>query len=228
MHHLRFGQSRGRPSLPIREDEKRLAKQQYLPRRERWAKKRFIALCAFLLTFIFYETSHWIGHQQIESSPGGSQEPIEIPRIEKVIEATHEIDSQHAEEAVDEMDEIALGHPVTIDSPIPTITTDSSDKREEETIATLATTSSTSITSSSSKAAATPKASPVPIVGEGLPPGERAQLLPEFIHIPFEDAVADETLEGWEDDWWSEVNYDAEKWGNMEEPKIDFVYLCKF
>lgn len=56
---------------------------------------------------------------------------------------------------------------------------------------------------------------------------EKADSLPEIIHIPFEDAVAGSTLQGWEDQWISHASYDAKAWGKLEEPKIDFVYLCK-
>jgi hypothetical protein len=51
--------------------------------------------------------------------------------------------------------------------------------------------------------------------------------LPEVIRIPFEDAVDDVKLEGWEDDWFSSVTYDYEKYGSFAEPRIDFVYNCK-
>lgn len=55
---------------------------------------------------------------------------------------------------------------------------------------------------------------------------EKADSLPEVVHIPFEDAVRDEVLQGWEDDWVAHGSYDPSKWGKLEEPKIDFVYLC--
>ncbi|OQU96122.1 hypothetical protein CLAIMM_02251 [Cladophialophora immunda] len=54
---------------------------------------------------------------------------------------------------------------------------------------------------------------------------KRAESLPEFIWVPFEETVKDEVLQGWEDEWVSSGTYDSEKWGIMEEPKIDFVYL---
>lgn len=57
---------------------------------------------------------------------------------------------------------------------------------------------------------------------------EKADSLPEIVHIPFEDAVKDEVLHGWEDDWVAHASYDAKKWGKLAEPKIDFVYLCKY
>lgn len=54
---------------------------------------------------------------------------------------------------------------------------------------------------------------------------EKAQLLPEIVHIPFEDAVKDVTLDGWEDEWVAKARFDSKKWGKLKEPKIDFVYL---
>lgn len=56
---------------------------------------------------------------------------------------------------------------------------------------------------------------------------EKGYSLPEIVFIPFEDAVKDEVLHGWEDHWVAHGSYDAKKWGNLVEPKIDFVYLCK-
>lgn len=53
---------------------------------------------------------------------------------------------------------------------------------------------------------------------------ETAESLPEIIHIPFEVAVKDYVLEGWEDDWVSNGKFDSKKW-TLHEPKIDFVYL---
>jgi Stealth protein CR2, conserved region 2/Stealth protein CR1, conserved region 1 len=54
---------------------------------------------------------------------------------------------------------------------------------------------------------------------------EKADLLPEVMHIPFEDAVRNVTLEGWEDEWVANASFDSKKWGKLKEPKIDFVYL---
>jgi hypothetical protein len=54
---------------------------------------------------------------------------------------------------------------------------------------------------------------------------EKADLLPEIMHIPFEDAVRDVTLDGWEDEWVANAHFDSKKWGTLAEPKIDFVYL---
>jgi len=55
-----------------------------------------------------------------------------------------------------------------------------------------------------------------------------ADELPDFVHIPLHMAVGDEVLEGWEEDWFARANYDATKHGRVSEPKIDFVYTCKF
>jgi len=57
--------------------------------------------------------------------------------------------------------------------------------------------------------------------------GERAESLPDIIHITFEEATEDVTLAGWEDSWFSDVEFDVQKWGELSEPKIDFVYTCK-
>jgi hypothetical protein len=54
-----------------------------------------------------------------------------------------------------------------------------------------------------------------------------ADTLPDVIHISFEDATADVTLTGWEDEWFSKAEYNAKKWGTLSEPKIDFIYSCK-
>ncbi|KAI2636271.1 hypothetical protein GGS26DRAFT_581180 [Hypomontagnella submonticulosa] len=48
--------------------------------------------------------------------------------------------------------------------------------------------------------------------------------LPDVIRIPFEEAVQDVALEGWEDEWFSSGNFDVKKYGPLVEPKIDFVY----
>lgn len=53
---------------------------------------------------------------------------------------------------------------------------------------------------------------------------ETAENLPEIIHIPFEEAVKDYNLAGWEDEWISKGQFDGGKW-TLKEPKIDFVYL---
>lgn len=53
---------------------------------------------------------------------------------------------------------------------------------------------------------------------------EKADLLPDLVVVPFEDAVDDVNLQGWEDDWISMAHFTGPKLG---EPKIDFVYNCK-
>lgn len=55
---------------------------------------------------------------------------------------------------------------------------------------------------------------------------EKADTLPDLVHIPFEDAVAGDKLKGWEDEWIADGVYDPKIWGNLTEPKIDFIYLC--
>jgi hypothetical protein len=54
---------------------------------------------------------------------------------------------------------------------------------------------------------------------------EKGEALPEILHIPLEDAVSEQKLTGWEDDWVAHASFDVKKWGSLEEPKIDFVYL---
>jgi hypothetical protein len=53
---------------------------------------------------------------------------------------------------------------------------------------------------------------------------EKADTLPDMVFVPFEDAVADMELMGWEDLWVSKARYAGPK---LAEPKIDFVYNCK-
>ncbi|GAP92551.1 putative udp-glucose 4-epimerase protein [Rosellinia necatrix] len=48
--------------------------------------------------------------------------------------------------------------------------------------------------------------------------------LPDVIRIPFEEAVKDVELEGWEDEWFSTGNYNKGQFGQLAEPKLDFVY----
>ena len=55
---------------------------------------------------------------------------------------------------------------------------------------------------------------------------ERIKQLPEVIRIPFEEAVNDIKLEGWEDQWFSTAVYNIDSYGTLPEPKIDFVYNC--
>jgi hypothetical protein len=53
---------------------------------------------------------------------------------------------------------------------------------------------------------------------------EKAEGLPDLLHVPFEVSVKDVVLEGWEDDWIAKARYSGPK---LEEPKIDFVYTCE-
>jgi hypothetical protein len=55
---------------------------------------------------------------------------------------------------------------------------------------------------------------------------QKPRRLPEVVHIPLEDAVKSHKLQGWEDGWVTYGTYDSEVWGKIDEPKIDFVYLC--
>ena len=55
---------------------------------------------------------------------------------------------------------------------------------------------------------------------------QKAESLPEFVWVPFAKAVEEEVLQGWEDDWVSNGRYDEKRWGQLQEPKVDFVYLC--
>jgi hypothetical protein len=54
-----------------------------------------------------------------------------------------------------------------------------------------------------------------------------ATTLPDVINIPFEEAVAGTTLQGWEEEWLADGDFNVKKWGKLNEPKIDFVYNCK-
>lgn len=54
-----------------------------------------------------------------------------------------------------------------------------------------------------------------------------ADYLPDIIHLPFEESVEHVVLKGWEDEWMSEGIYGRDKWGKLEEPKVDFVYTCE-
>ncbi|RDW64041.1 hypothetical protein BP5796_10543 [Coleophoma crateriformis] len=53
---------------------------------------------------------------------------------------------------------------------------------------------------------------------------ERAEGLPDIVHHTFEDSTADVVLEGWEDLWYSKAELDVDKYGKLNETKIDFVY----
>ncbi|KAF2646170.1 hypothetical protein P280DRAFT_388134 [Massarina eburnea CBS 473.64] len=50
---------------------------------------------------------------------------------------------------------------------------------------------------------------------------ERADALPDMIHVPFEQSVEDVALQGWEDNWIAKAEYTGPR---LQEPKIDFVY----
>lgn len=50
---------------------------------------------------------------------------------------------------------------------------------------------------------------------------DTADALPDILHVPFEDAVRDVHLEGWEDEWVAKARFTGSK---LKEPKIDFVY----
>lgn len=52
---------------------------------------------------------------------------------------------------------------------------------------------------------------------------ERADTLPDMLFVPFEQAVHDMLLQGWEDDWVAKAEYTGPK---LQEPRIDFVYNC--
>jgi hypothetical protein len=54
---------------------------------------------------------------------------------------------------------------------------------------------------------------------------EKADALPDMIVVPFEDAMADTRLMGWEDIWVSQARYMGPR---LAEPKIDFVYNCQY
>ncbi|KAJ1337351.1 3-O-alpha-D-mannopyranosyl-alpha-D-mannopyranose xylosylphosphotransferase [Microdochium nivale] len=52
----------------------------------------------------------------------------------------------------------------------------------------------------------------------------RAETMPDLVHVPFEDAVAGETLDGWEDEWFGNATYSNATWGTLPEPRVDFIY----
>jgi hypothetical protein len=54
---------------------------------------------------------------------------------------------------------------------------------------------------------------------------DKADSLPNMIYLPFEDVLANMTLEGWEDEWVANARF---KGPRLSEPKIDFVYNCKW
>lgn len=73
-----------------------------------------------------------------------------------------------------------------------------------------------------------PKRADFPSHDEFVKLDTMADGLPDVVHISFEDATEDVTLQGWEDEWLSEARFNATKWNKLEEPKIDFVYTCKY
>jgi hypothetical protein len=54
---------------------------------------------------------------------------------------------------------------------------------------------------------------------------ENADTLPDMVVVPFDDAVMDTELTGWEDLWVSKARYIGPR---LAEPKIDFVYNCRW
>jgi hypothetical protein len=54
-----------------------------------------------------------------------------------------------------------------------------------------------------------------------------ADILPDVVHIPFQESTSDVILQGWEDKWFSAGIFDSSRWGILQEPKIDFIYTCK-
>jgi hypothetical protein len=52
---------------------------------------------------------------------------------------------------------------------------------------------------------------------------DKADTLPDMVVVPFDDAVSDTELEGWEDLWVSKARYMGPR---LAEPRIDFVYNC--
>lgn len=56
---------------------------------------------------------------------------------------------------------------------------------------------------------------------------EQIEQLPEVVRIPFEEAIADVVLQGWEDEWFSSATFNYGRFGPLSEPKIDFVYNCE-
>lgn len=54
---------------------------------------------------------------------------------------------------------------------------------------------------------------------------EKADTLPDLLFVPFEDAVKDVEMMGWEDLWVADARYEGP---NLPEPRIDFVYNCTY
>lgn len=55
---------------------------------------------------------------------------------------------------------------------------------------------------------------------------EKGGALPDVVHRPLEESVLGMVLQGWEDEWVASATFNRRLWGTLEEPKIDFVYLC--
>lgn len=55
---------------------------------------------------------------------------------------------------------------------------------------------------------------------------QKAEKIPEFVWVPFSEVVQQEVLQGWEDEWVSNGRFEGKRWGQLQEPKVDFVYLC--
>jgi hypothetical protein len=53
---------------------------------------------------------------------------------------------------------------------------------------------------------------------------QKAELMPDFTHVPFEESVQNIILEGWEDEWIAKARYSGP---HLDEPEIDFVYNCE-
>jgi len=54
---------------------------------------------------------------------------------------------------------------------------------------------------------------------------EKAEALPDIIHVPFEVSTAEVKLQGWEDQWFANAVFVGD---HLKEPKIDFLYTCKY
>lgn len=108
---------------------------------------------------------------------------------------------------------------------------DGEEKDDNDTVATALSNITPIATSTpTTHAARNPSKTPYafPSYGDWLALDAKAETLPNIVHIPLEEAVADEVLEGWEDKWFAHAKYDAKTFGPLKEPKIDFVYTCTF
>lgn len=109
--------------------------------------------------------------------------------------------------------EAAHGHGVseTIDQKLPQLVKQASDKGVEQHLAPAP---------KYEEEIATPK--PQPSGPKRSPPyteyamlDEKAEALPDIVHIPFEVSTADVVLEGWEDEWFANADLDVAKWGKL-------------